>query len=151
MKRELGILTAAAVVALAVWASPQAAGQADAAGCVQIYRIYFDSPGDDTGSNTSRNAEWIQLKNRCANAKSLSGWKIKDTSGHVYSFGTYRLGAGNTVKVHTGSGTNTASHRYWGSQYYIWNNEGDKATLKNAAGTIVDTCRYSGAGSSVYC
>ena len=69
----------------------------------------------------------------------------------MYKFGTLKLSPGATVKLHTGRGTNTGAHRYWASRYYIWNNDGDKAILKNAAGTTVDTCRFGGAGSSVYC
>jgi hypothetical protein len=64
----------------------------------------------------------------------------------VYTFGTYKLGAGKTVKIHTGKGSNTARDRYWRSDEYIWNNDGDRAKLKNKAGSVIDTCSYSGAG-----
>ncbi len=83
-------------------ASPASAPLAAAAPCVVIYRVYFDSPGSDTGSNTSLNAEWIKLRNRCSTSKSLSGWRIKDKAGHTYPFGTYTLAGGAYVKVHTG-------------------------------------------------
>lgn len=151
MKRLLATLSAAAVIGAAVAVSPIGTPAADAASCVVIYRIYFDSPGSDTGSNTSLNAEWIRLKNRCSSGKSLSGWTIRDLAGHTYRFGTFTLRAGYTVTVHTGRGTNTAAHRYWGRSWYIWNNDGDKAILKNAAGTTVDTCTYSGAGDVASC
>ena len=118
---------------------------------ISITKIYFDSPGSDTGSNSSLNAEWIRLKNTGSTGKYLTGWTIRDPAGHVYRFGTYKLGAGNSVTVHTGSGSNSAGHRYWGSDGYIWNNGGDKARLKNAGGTVIDTCSYSGAGSYVTC
>jgi len=118
---------------------------------IRITKIYFDSPGADTGSNSSLNAEWIRLKNTGSRARSLSGWTIRDTSSHVYRFGTYRLGAGLTVTVHTGSGSNTARNRYWRLDYYVWNNDGDRATLKNKAGTVIDRCRYSGAGDYKIC
>ncbi len=151
MKRHLIALSVSLLVAGAVSAAPMTAQPVEAAPCVSIYRVYFDSPGSDTGSNTSLNAEWIQLKNRCSTGKSLSGWKIKDAAGHVYRFGTYTLRGGTTVKIHTGKGSNTLSHRYWGSGWYIWNNTGDKAVVRNSVGTLIDVCRFSGAGSSVYC
>ena len=152
MKRHLIVLSASLFVAGALAAAPVGAPPVEAATpCVYIYRVYFDSPGSDTGSNTSLNAEWIKLRNRCSTGKSLTGWKIKDAAGHTYKFGTYTLRAGYTVKVHTGRGTNTASNRYWGSGWYIWNNTGDKAILRRADGTLVDTCTFSGAGDSVYC
>jgi Lamin Tail Domain len=71
--------------------------------------------------------------------------------GAYKAFGTYRLGAGKTVTVHTGSGSNTARHRYWRQDWYVWNNDGDRARLKKPNGTTVDSCSYSGAGSSVAC
>ena len=59
--------------------------------------------------------------------------------------------AGKTVKIHSGKGSNTARDRFWRSDGYIWNNDGDRAKLKSKAGTVIDTCSYSGAGSSVSC
>jgi hypothetical protein len=118
---------------------------------IKITKIYFDSPGADTGSNTSLNAEWIRLKNTGSRGRYLTGWTIRDTSGHVYRFGTYRLRAGYTVTVHTGRGTNTRRNRYWRSDGYIWNNDGDTAKLKNRVGTLIDRCHYSGAGSYKIC
>ena len=53
--------------------------------------------------------------------------------------------------VHTGSGSNTARHRYWRSDAYIWNNDGDRATLRNRAGRRVDRRLYRGTGSAVNC
>lgn len=47
--------------------------------------------------------------------------------------------------MHTGSGSNTARHLYWGEDYYVWNNTGDKAILKNKSGTTVDTCKWDDA------
>jgi len=45
------------------------------------------------------------------------------------------------VKIHTGHGTNGRRNLYWGSRGYIWNNDGDKATLTRVGGRIVDTCK----------
>jgi len=122
-----------------------------APGAIRIDRIYFDSPGSDTGSNRSLNNEWIRLKNTGNSGRSLTGWTIRDTSGHVYRFGTFRLRADRTVTVHTGSGSNSRRHRYWRQDAYVWNNDGDRATLKTAGGNVVDRCSYSGAGSAVNC
>jgi hypothetical protein len=65
---------------------------ASAASCVGIYRIYYNSPGTDTGSNTSLNAEWIQLHNRCSTSRSLTNAKIKDAAGHTYNLRVLRAG-----------------------------------------------------------
>ena len=61
---------------------------------VYIYKVYFDSPGSDRGSNSSLNAEYVVIKNGDNVAHSISGWTVRDKAGHVYKFGTLRLGAG---------------------------------------------------------
>jgi Lamin Tail Domain len=142
LKRTIiGVLCGLTVLALVPGASA----------AVKITKIYFDSPGSDTGSNSSLNAEWIKLRNFGSRTRKLTDWTIRDSSAHVYTFGTFRLGPGDSVRVHTGKGTNTATNRYWRSDAYIWNNDGDTATLKKPGGTVVDRCSYSGAGSSVAC
>jgi hypothetical protein len=110
---------------------------------VVIHEIYYNSPGKDTGSNASLNAEWVQLHNRTGHAVTVTGWTLRDKAGHVYRFGTYRIRAGGYVKIHTGKGTNTQTNRYWRSGWYIWNNTGDGATLKNASGVVKSGCSYS--------
>jgi lamin tail-like protein len=120
--------------------------------CVVVYRIYYNSPGTDTGSNYSLNGEWIQLRNRCSTGRSLESWRIRDVAGHTYTFGAFRLGAGQYVKVRTGNGTATATNLYQGRSWYVWNNDKDTAYLRNAAGTLIDTCSYNNrSASSVYC
>jgi hypothetical protein len=36
----------------------------------------------------------------------VSGWTVRDAAGHVYKFGTLRLGGGKQAIIHTGDGTN---------------------------------------------
>jgi len=151
LKRALLIVIVAAAAAGSLALGPIGSAPAQAAGCIQISKVYFDSPGSDTGSNASLNAEWIQLRSRCTSAKSLAGYRIRDVANHVYTFGSYTLRAGSTVKIHTGRGSNTSTDRYWNQGWYIWNNDGDKAFLKNAAGTTVDTCAFTGAGDWASC
>lgn len=144
MRRSIviGLLTALAVLVLAP------AGNS----AIRIVKIYFDPPGADTGSNSSLNAEWIRLKNTGSTARSLTHWRVRDRGpDHVYRFGTYTLGAGKTVTIHTGRGSNTARNRYWRLDNYVWNNDGDRGTLVRPNGTIVDRCSYSGAGSYKVC
>src|ERR1044072_4759076 len=110
MSKVIRSILIASLAAMGMILSPSQPS-ASAASCVGIYRIYYNSPGTDTGSNTSLNAEWIQLRNRCGTSGSLTNAKIKDAAGHTYTFGTYTLRAGKYVKVHTGKGTNTATDR----------------------------------------
>lgn len=132
-------------------ASLIAAPAAQAAPVVRFTKIYFDSPGSDTGSNTSLNAEWARVKNFSSKARVLTGWTIRDAQGHVYKFPTFTLRAGYTVTLHTGSGANTATNLYWREDNYVWNNSGDKAILKNRTGAKIDTCSFTSAGSYKIC
>ena len=61
----------------------------------------------------------------------------------------FTISGGNSVKVHTGRGSNTAKNLYWRSDSYIWNNDGDTATLKKKNGVVADKCSYAG-GSPGY-
>lgn len=136
------IATAVAATALAGAALLPAQAQA-AAGSVHLSKIYYNSPGSDLRSNKSLNAEYVQIKNTTTKSVSLKGWTLVDASAHKYTFGTFTLGKGKTVTVHTGKGTNTSVSRYQGRAAYVWNNDKDKATFKKANGTVVDTCSYN--------
>ena len=119
-----------------------------AAGAIQFRGFQYDSPGSDTRTNRQLNAEWFVLKNVSGRRVNLKGWSVRDRTGYTYRFSsTFYLRAGATVKVHTGRGTNTAGHRYWGRGWYVWNNTGDKATLRNGAGTLKDSCAWTSTGS----
>lgn len=126
-------------------------GPAQAASKIQIYRVYYNSPGSDTRSNASLNAEYVVLKNTDSIKHSIKSWTLRDKSGHVYTFPSFTLGARKYVTIHTGRGTNTSANLYWGSGAYIWNNTGDTAYLRWPGGTPADSCSWGSSGSSKYC
>jgi Lamin Tail Domain len=132
------LMAAAALIGVAVAAAPAQA----ATPSVTFNRVYVNSPGSDNRSNSSLNAEWARLKNNTSKSIQLKGWTVRDKSGHVYTFGSFSLGSKKTVYVHTGKGTNNKTNVYWGSGNYIWNNTGDKATLKNKSKSTIDTCSW---------
>ncbi|WP_245667468.1 lamin tail domain-containing protein [Actinomadura macra] len=127
------------------------AGPAEAASAVQIHRVYYDSPGSDNRSNASLNGEWVQLYNTSGTSRQLKGYKLRDKTGYTYTFGSFKLGGKKSVYVHTGKGTNNATHRYWGRSAYVWNNTGDTAYLRYPNGSAADSCSWGSAGSSKYC
>jgi Lamin Tail Domain len=119
---------------------------------IQINEIYYNSPGRDTGSNSSLNAEWVRLYNTSSSKISLTNWTLRDSAGHIFKFGTYTLGSHSYVKIHTGHGTPTQTDRYWNRNWYIWNNTGDTATLRDSSGGTVDSCHYNGTSAGyVFC
>jgi hypothetical protein len=146
MVKRILATAAAAATALGLMAVP-----AEAASPVQIYRVYFDSPGKDTRSNTSLNGEWVQLYNRTTKTRQLKGVKLRDKTGYTYTFGWFQLKGRKSVYVHTGRGSNNATHRYWGRKAYVWNNTGDTAYLLYPNGKLADYCSWTSKGSSKYC
>ncbi|KQX53128.1 MULTISPECIES: lamin tail domain-containing protein [unclassified Streptomyces] len=117
--------------------------QAQAAGSVHLYKIYYDSPGTDRRTNASLNSEYVQIRNTTGAAVNLRGWTVTDAANHKYTFGNYVLGKGKIVTVRTGRGTNTAANVYQNRGAYVWNNDRDTATLRKANGTRVDVCSYN--------
>ncbi|WP_316757748.1 lamin tail domain-containing protein [Streptomyces herbicida] len=138
IRAALPALAGAALLTGTLLSSP-----AEAAGGLIIHHVWFDSPGSDTGSNTSLNGEWVQIKNTGGSAISLKGWILKDASNHKYVFPNVKIGAGKYMKIHTGKGTDTASNKYQGRRAYVWNNTSDTATLTKASGTKVDSCSWT--------
>jgi hypothetical protein len=138
----LGIGAAAASPAFAAAARPSTSVPATGHR-IQIDKIYYNSPGPDTGSNSSLNHEWVRLLNTSGSNISLTHWTLRDAAGHVFVFHRYTLGAHSTVKIRTGHGTGTQTNRYWNQSWYIWNNTGDTATLADSHGGTVDSCAYT--------
>jgi hypothetical protein len=149
LKRKLfGFASAIAIAGSLVVATPAQA----ATPAVMITKVYYNSPGTDNRSNSSLNAEYVRLTNKRSSTINLKNWTLRDKANHVYKFsGDFKLKAGASVVIHTGKGTNTSSHRYWGSGNYIWNNTGDTAYLRNSAGTKIDSCSWGSKGSYTNC
>ena len=63
-------------VAAAVTFNPVSA---EAASGLQLQKVYYDPPGSDTpATNTSFNAEWVEIKNVTSTTKYLTGWTVRD-------------------------------------------------------------------------
>jgi hypothetical protein len=148
---RLRLLATAAVVSLA--AALVGAAPAEAANpTLHFSKAYVNSPGTDTRTNSSLNAEYVVITNSSYTASyTLTGYTVSDRSAHVYKFRTFVLKPRASVTLHTGIGTNTSTNLYWGSRAYIWNNDGDTAYLKNSAGTLRDSCSWATVSSYVYC
>ncbi len=151
--RPIGFVSALVLAAGAVLAGAAPAQAATPA--VLISKVYYNSPGSDTRSNSSLNAEWVRLTNKKSYTINLKNWTLRDRSGHVYRFTTnHYLLSGHNVYVHTGRGTNgkpAYGDRYWASGNYVWNNTGDTAYLRNGSGSLIDTCSWGSRGSYTYC
>ena len=123
---------------------------------VRFTRIYFDPAGEDAAPepNSDLNKERVVICNNGNRRRSLSRWKLTDRGAdHRFTFPRgFRLGGGRCVRVHTGRGRNDRNDLYFDLDFYVWNNDGDRATLKKRSGTVIDRCGYgSGASSPASC
>jgi Lamin Tail Domain len=119
------------------------------------YRIIIDHINHNPhGKDTSDklNEEFVVLENEGAEKVSLAGWSLTDetTTGerrHVYRFPqTVSLSPREKAVVHTGLGKDLFEpgnpptwNLHWGRRSFVWNNEGDTATLFDAEGNRVDS------------
>lgn len=101
---------------------------------VVLYELNFKT--------TPSTNESVVLRNNTSTSRTITGWKLSDASGRIYTFPSVTVAAGATLRVVTGSGANSGSVLYWGSGSAIWNDTGDTATLRNAAGAVVSSCTY---------
>ncbi|WP_249038853.1 thermonuclease family protein [Haloterrigena salifodinae] len=91
---------------------------------------------------SSLNDERVKITNTGSSSVDLDGFTLADEAGYSHTFAEFTLGAGDSVYVHTGSGTNDDDDRYMGYETEIWNDDGDTATVQTAAGTTVDQLAY---------
>lgn len=89
LKAQLARIVGVALCAVAAVTFNPAS--AEAASGFQFQKIYHNSPGTDTGSNTSLNAEWVQIKNVTSTTKYLTGWTVRDNAGHIHKLPTTKV------------------------------------------------------------
>jgi phosphatidylserine/phosphatidylglycerophosphate/cardiolipin synthase-like enzyme len=104
---------------------------------IQITHIEFNPDGDDV------QGEYVRIENQGGEGQTMTNWTLRDEANHVFSFPSFLLGAGTTVRVWTKSGSNTTTDLYWGSGAAIWNNTGDTAYLRDHNGNPIDTYTYN--------
>lgn len=125
-----------------VWGfEPSETNSTDAGGSLAVAQINEDAPGND---NDNPNGEYLVFENTGSSRLDIGGWRVCDAADHCYTVPSgFELSAGATVTLYTGSGTDTASELYWGSDSAIWNNGGDTITVTDTSGTVWVTREYS--------
>jgi hypothetical protein len=106
-----------------------------------VVEIRADAPGND---HENLNEEYVGFENTGGTDLELGGWTVRDEADHVYRFPNgYTLAAGETVTLHTGSGTDSQTDLYWGEGRAVWNNGGDTVIVRDADGREVTRREYS--------
>jgi hypothetical protein len=110
---------------------------------VEITQVHQDPTGFDSRSNDCLNGEWVELVNLSNTSPvDMTGWTLRDRSRHVYHFGSFNLPPSGTVRVHTGDNSDTGTDLYCKRRWYIWNNTGDVAMLKDNDDSIISVYAY---------
>jgi hypothetical protein len=119
---------------------------------VKITAAYYDPVpgGPDPDTNAGRNQEYILIRNSGSQRVTMTGWVLHDVpragTTNRFVFPSFVLRPGATVRVHTGSGTNTSTDLFWGSSVYVWGDDSDTASLVKS-GTTMSTCGWTTANS----
>ena len=86
--------------------------------------------------------EWVDVENRSGDSVDMAGWAVEDDAGNHYDFPSdFSLGAGDIVRLHSDSGTDSSTDLYWGDDY-IWNDDGDTCFLYADTGDLVQKYTY---------
>ncbi len=86
--------------------------------------------------------ESVLIANIGGAALDMAGYTLSDLAGTTYTFPAFMLEAGAEVRVWVKVGTDDAANLYWNRSQAVWNNSGDTATLRDAAGTEVARYAY---------
>jgi len=93
------------------------------------------------GSTRDPNGEYVCFKNYDTQTADMTRWLVRDAAAHTYTFPSFVLNPGATVKLHSGPGSNTATDLYWG-RGLVWNNDHDTVYLYDAFGRPVNMYVY---------
>jgi micrococcal nuclease len=130
----------ARAIPLGIWAPGACGGSTDAS--IEIVGVEADAEGPD---NENPNGEWIELRNTSSQPVDLTGWVVRDESTrHRYAFADeVVIAAGASLRLFSGTGTDTATERYWGKEgESVWNNDGDTVFVLDASGSTVASFPY---------
>ena len=114
-----------------------------------VYQDYSSQPTPTptpriaiTGFHPSHNPQddYVMLKNNTGGTIDMTGWwlKAENQSGRYNFPNGYKLGAGQTVNVRSGVGTDSATNLYIGLPFSLWTVTNNCAYLRNVNGTLED-------------
>jgi micrococcal nuclease len=107
---------------------------------LSVTQIHADASSND---NENLNDEYVVFENTGSETVDLSGWTVSDEVGHTYTFPSGQsLASGETVTLHSGSGTDTTTDIYWDASGAIWNNGGDTVSVRDEGGTLITSKSY---------
>ena len=105
-----------------------------------VDEIREDARGYD---HWNENDEYVVFRNDGEQSLDLAGWTVENSDGKTYEFREeFVLDPERAVTLHSGSGEDTDTDRYWGSERAVWKNTGDVLTVRDADGRQVIRVSY---------
>ena len=114
-------------------------------GSLHITSFHANAPGDD---RENLNGEYLRIANIDTVDVNLEGYRIENAHGDRFVFPAITVPAGHTFKLYTGRGGHQANPEYQlavylGSRRPIWNNNLDRAVLKDPDGRVIDSREHA--------
>lgn len=133
MKRQIGYSGGLAIIFAALTISISLAAVASGSigtDMVKIIGLNYEGPD-----------QWVEIANQGTGMIDLSGWTLMNQKNQTYVFpANTTLKAGSRITVHSLDGSNTLADLY--NSTLNWNEMGDTATLRDAAGRIISEYKY---------
>ena len=84
------------------------------------------------------NEEYVVFENAGEEPMELGGSTVSDREGNSYSFPQgFVLEPGQTVTLHSGDGSDTDEHLYWGANSRVWNEDSDEIRVYDTENRLV--------------
>lgn len=102
----------------------------------------FDAPGND---NLNASEEYVCFQHLGGDPVDMTGWQVKNERGDTFTFPSFTLPVGASVRIHSGAGIDTPTDLYWGRSSEAWQNDccgGDSVFLYDASGKPKDWYTY---------
>ncbi len=104
-----------------------------AVGNVNITQVFYDGM-----EGSAEPDEFVEIQAAAGAAVPLQGWSLSDNSGKTFWFPAYTMQPGQACRVYTNKDEPDWCGFNFKSGSGIWNNSGDCAILRDAAGAEVD-------------
>ena len=123
--------------------TPVGATAAPPAETATLAALIVDVAYDGDATSNDPNDETVVIINGSSAPLDMTGWTLRDTHGHVYTFGAFTLPVDGQVTLASGKGTDSAAKRYWGQSTGVLDNTGPETlTLRDASGALLTSYPY---------
>jgi Lamin Tail Domain len=140
--RLLGVAVATLGIAAAAAAPVTAAQPTRSTQNVYLAQVRYQARSD-----RGVNGEYVKITNGHDYYVNLRHWTLSEHHGNLlYAFPDKWLAPHASMWLYSGVGVNDRHNLYWDSVTPVWRDAGDRATLRNGRGTMIDTAVWQQRG-----